>query len=356
MIATVEINKIFKSGCVDNSQVCCIADALVGLVDEGFACRFVNKQLDETEIMRVGGLPSSFPVAKFVQVNQVWRRQWWVSKHRLAGVQSGSVVSKCQVTRIHSHSAVAAKGAKGVLASGNAVEAERIKNELIVKLDRVNDELKTTIEAKAKAEAAAVAAQQEKSKLVEELDAAKNDAKSKGKALDAAKKKMVEAVRSLAELKAEKEKNDAMISQLKAVFPEDVAALGAKLAKAMPDTAGSRRVIYLYLAIITSDQIEEATFGNRFKLFDDELYLLFKDDPTKLQQARDMFAADINGRLSGQRVTWDFLGEPFDPEKFSTSDSFGTEVTEVIAALITKVNGSVVRRARVKTEDIITEN
>ena len=356
MIATVEINKIFKSGCVDNSQVSCIADALAGFVDEGFACRFVNKQLDDVEIERASGFPSTFSAAKFVLVNQVWKRQGWVSKHRLAGAKTGSAVSKSKATRMSSRFAVAVKGVTGTPSSGNAVEANRINNELSVKLDRMNEEIKAAIEARAKAEAAAVAAQQEKSKLVEELDVARKDAESKGKALDAAKKDVAEAVRSLTELKAEKAENDAVIAALKAAFPEDVAALGANLAKAMPDTVGARRVIYLYLAILTSDPIEEAAFGNRFKLFDDELYLLLRDDPAKLKQTRDMFAADINGRLTGQRVTWDFLGESFDPVKFSTSDSFGTEVTEVIAALITKVNGSVVRRAKVKTEDVITEN
>ena len=342
MIATVEINKIFKSGCVDNSQVSCIADALAGFVDEGFACRFVNKQLDDVEIERASGFPSTFSAAKFVLVNQVWKRQGWVSKHRLAGAKPGSAVSKSKATRMSSSFVVAAKGVTETLSSGNAVETNRINNELMVKLDRMNEEIKAAIEARAKAEAAAVAAQQEKSKLAEELDAAK--------------KHVAEAVRSLTLLKAEKAENDAMVAALKAAFPEDVAALGANLVKAMPDTVGARRVIYLYLAIITSDPIEEAAFGNRFKLFDDELYLLLRDDPTKLKQTRDMFAADINGRLTGQRVTWDFLGESFDPAKFSTSDSFGTEVTEVIAALITRVNGSVVRRAKVKTEDIITEN
>lgn len=356
MIATVEINKIFKSGCVDNSQVCCIADALVCFVDEGFARRFVNKQLDDVEIERISGLPSAFSAAKFVLVNQVWKRQVWVSKHRLAGAKLGSTVLTSQTTRILSLPAAVGKGPAGAIASGNVAEANRIKNELIAKLDRANEELKTAIEAKTKAEAAVIVAQQEKSKLVTELETVKKDAELKGKSFDAAKKKMVEAVRLLTELKAEKAKDDAMIAALKAAFPEDVATLGANLAKAMPNTVGARRVIYLYLAIITSDPIEEAAFGNRFKLFDDELYLLFRDDPTELKQTRDMFAADINGRLTGQRVTWDFLGEPFNTEKFSTSDSFGTEVTEVISALITKVNGSVARRAKVRTEDINTEN
>ena len=184
----------------------------------------------------------------------------------------------------------------------------------------------------------------------------KKDSELKGKSFEAAKKKMDEAVRTATELKVEKAKNESMLSALKAAFPEDVTALGARLVKAMPDTIGARRVIYLYLGTITSDPIEEAAFGNRFKLFDDELYLLFKDDPTKLKQARDMFAADINARLTGQRVTWDLIGEQFNNEQFSTSDSFGTEVTEVISALITKVNGSVARRAKVKTEDINAEN
>ena len=271
MIATVEINKIFKSGCVDNSQVSCIADALAGFVDEGFACRFVNKQLDDVEIERASGFPSTFSAAKFVLVNQVWKRQGWVSKHRLAGAKPGSAVSKSKATRMSSSFAVAAKGVTGTHSSGNAVEANRIKAELIAKLDKVNEELKVAIEAKAKAEADAANAQKDMSQLAAELDAAKKDAELTGKSFEAAKKKMVEAVRTATELKAEKAKNEAMLSALKAAFPEDVATLGANLAKAMPNTVGARRVIYLYLAIITSDPIEEAAFGNRFKLFDDEL-------------------------------------------------------------------------------------
>ena len=184
-----------------------------------------------------------------------------------------------------------------------------------------------------------------------EVSSLKNENTNLAGNLDAAKKKIVDMVRSLTALKAEKAKNDAMISSLKAAFPVKVVALGARLAKSLPDTVGARRVIYLYLAIITADPVEEAAFGSRFKLFDDELYLLFKDDPPKLKEARDVFAADINSRLTGQKITWDFLGEQFSDEKFSTSDSLGTEVTEVISALITRGNGAVVRRARVKTEN-----
>ena len=338
MNASVEITKIFKSSCVDNSQVCCIADKLVTLIDEGFASRFVNKLLDDSEIKGVEGLPSTFPVEKFIGVNQVWKRQGWKSKHRLDSAKIDSAVSKCQTRRMPPTTVGAYKMTDSVASNTKGAEADCINAELIARLGKVNEELKLAIKAKAKAEAEAVDVQKEIEKLAVELDATK--------------KKMDEAVQMATELNAEKKKNESMLSALKAAFPEDVTALGARLAKAMSDTIGARRVIYLYLGVIASEPIEVAAFVNRFRLFDDELYWLFKDDPEKLQQVRDMFAADINSRLTGQRVTWDFLGAPFNNEKFSTSDSFGTEVTEVISALITTVNDSVVRRAKVKTEEI----
>lgn len=344
MIATTELSKIFKTGCIDNSQVTCLADALIDYVDEAFACRFINKLLDDSEIFCVSTFPKQFVREKFIEVNNLWKRQSWSAKHRLVGVKPGTTMSvpKANTGRIAS-TAISATIA-GVV-PGSITELERANSarvELVQKLDKVNEELKAAIEAKIKAEAAS--------------DAAKKECADVRTELDVAKKKLDEAVRTVTELKDENAKKDAMVNSLKVAFPEQIISLANKLTKAMPPTVGARRVIYLYLGVITADPIDEAAFGNRFKLFDDELYLLFKDDPEWLKQARDMFAADLNPRLTGRQVTWDFLGHPFNTEKFSTSDSFGTEVTEVISALITKPNGSVVRRAKVKTEDINAEN
>jgi hypothetical protein len=220
--------------------------------------------------------------------------------------------------------------------------ANSARVELVQKLDKVNEKLKAAIEAKIKAEAAS--------------DAAKKECADVRTELDVAKKKLDEAVRTVTELKDENAKKDVMINSLKVAFPEQIISLANKLTKAMPPTVGARRVIYLYLGVITADPIDEAAFGNRFKLFDDELYLLFKDDPARLKQARDMFAADLNPRLTSRQVTWNLLGWTFNEREFYSEDSFGTEVIEVISALITKSDGSVVRKAKVKTEDINAEN
>lgn len=238
-------------------------------------------------------------------------------KHRLAGVKPGSAAAMSRTTGISS-------------------DADRIKVELTARLDKVNDELKEAIAAKVKAEANAAAVLKEKKQIAVEFD---------------------KAVRTLrVELESEKSRAEATIAAFKSAFPEDVAELGTALVKKLPDGIGSRRVVYLYLAIITSDSIEETAFGNRFKLFDDELYQLLRDVPAVLKQVRDIFATDINGRLTGLRIAWNFLGEPFDTERFSSLDSYGTEVTEVISALITKINGSIVRRAKVRTEDVNVGN
>ena len=344
MIATAELSKIFKTGCIDNSQVSCLADALIGYVDEAFACRFINKLLDDLEISCVSTFPKQFVREKFIEVNNLWKRQSWSAKHRLVDAEPGAAMAAVKVNTARiAYTAIPSTIAGVVSVSSTEFErANNARDELVRKLDKVNEELNAAIEAKSKAEVA--------------LDEVKKECADVRTELDVAKKKPDETVRTVTELKVEKAKNEAMINLLKVAFPGQIISLANKLTKVMPPTVGARRVIYLYLGMITADPIDEAAFGSRFKLFDDELYLLFKDDPARLKQARDMFAADLNPRLTGRQVTWDFLGHPFNTEKFSTSDSFGTEVTEVISALITKPNGSVVRRAKVKTEDINEEN
>ena len=355
MIATTELSKIFKTGCIDNNQVSCLADALIDYVDEAFAYRFVNKQLDDAEILGVSKFPKLFVCEKFIEVNRLWRLQKWSSTHWLVGVKPGAsaMAAKARAVRI---APVAVSSASTGVGSGSSAEfdkAKRVKAELIQKLDKANEELKLAIEAKAKAEAAVDVAKRENAELRAELETTRKALELKCKSLEAVEN---ELRCSVVELKAEKAKNEAMLNSLKVAFPEQVIGLADKLTRAMPPTVGARRVVYLYLGMITADPIDETAFGDRFRLFDGELYQLFKDDPAKLKQARDMFAVDLNPRLTGLQVTWDLLGQPFSQEKFSTSDSFGTEVTEVISALITKPNGSIVRRAKVKTEDINTES
>lgn len=323
MIATVEIRRIAKTGRIDNCQVCCIADALVGLAGEELARRFVNKRLEESALSGVQAFPPSFPMEKFVQANRIWTREDWMPKHRLLGGADSSATE------------VQAKPAPGGSASTARDQENRVRDELSAALDTARERLRQAVDARVRAEADAAEARVARAKLAADLDEAQA--------------RLSEAVSTATRLEAEKVEIEARLATLQSVFPDDVSALGAKLARDMPDTVGARRVIYLYLAMITADPIEEPIFGNRFKLFDDELYSLFKDDPSTLKRTRVLFAVDVNARLAKHRVSWDLLGETFDAEKFSTSDSFGTKVTDVISALITADDGSVVRRAKVRT-------
>ena len=282
MIATTELCKIFKTGHIDNSQVSCIADALVEYVGEPFAGKFVNKCLEDSEIAGVKTFPKMFAREKFVEVNNLWKRQGWVAKHRLA--------------------------------DGKPVAASSMSAESALRVaQRENVELRAKLESE--------------------------------------KVRLDDAARFAAELKAEKAKAEERLSVFSAVFPDEVAILGEKFSKALSTDVGSRRVIYLYLAMISAESVERSPFGYRFKLFDDELYLLLKKDPKKLKQCREMFAEDLNPRLASLRVTWDLVGETFDETKFTTTDSSGTVVAEVISAMITKINGDIARRAKVRLEN-----
>ena len=341
MIATTELGKIFRAGCIDNSQVSCLADSLVDFVDETFAARFVNKSLEDSDIVAVTSFPKTFAVEKFQEVNRFWRQQSWRAKHRLSdGNATTGVVPAARANAGYS-SPVPSAQINSLVAKNNALEDRARKAEA---------ELSVVAEELMKAHATLMSLQSENMALDKDLTSMTKDLEVMSKSLETTQGQLEDEKRKTFDLLAEIAKNEALLDSLRTVFPEEIVTLGVRFSRLLPPTINARRLNYLYLSLVSAQPIDDSSFNGRFKLFDDELYALFKSDANELSRAREMFAADLNPRMTRIQVSWDFIGQPFDAERFSTSDSFGTEVTEVISALITKANGSVVRRAKVKTE------
>lgn len=312
MIAKTEMERIFRSGCIDNRQIACLADALTASVGEAFASRFVNKQLDIAEIEKADAFPKSFSREKFLEVNQIWQRQNWNAKHRLAN------------------------------AAETAASAELRKKEAQRQVEQ-RDALKAAM-------AARKAAEDELNRVRSENDGLRADVERANKALELAESKRTAAEQAAEEQKAAKLKVEIQLHQIDMTFPRELVALCQRFAKILPSSDSSSRILYLYLALVAAEPIEGSRFVARFDLFDKELYRLLKDEAKRLQEVRAQFAEDLNARLLATWVTWNLLNESYDEKKFKTNDSTGTRVQEVVSALIMKRDGGVLRRAEVRTD------
>lgn len=318
MIAAKELARIVKTGQIDNSQVACLTDALADGVGEDFARRFVNKQLEDSEIAGVRAFPQSLAREKFVEANHVWQSQDWNAKHRLA-----------------SKDPVAAQSAR------------KQKEDVVLRAKAAESAVRQQL----------VAAQKETAAVRRELDAANEALEQKAQMIAESEAKCAEAkgrADSLSgQVKELQEKNREVELELKALssaFPKEIVDVASKLETLLPEGANSRLVLFLYLALVSADKIDGRTFKKRFALFDEELFQLLREDPSRLSLARQAFADDLNARMEDLCVSWSLLGERFDEAKFSPEDGFGDEVTGVKSALVTrKSNGAVVTKAKVYT-------
>ena len=347
MKAESELGRICQEEQINNSQVLCITDALVEYVDEKFAERFVNKKLEDADIRSVESFPKYFNLDKFISVNKVWRLQKWGAKHRL--------VDRSNVTDSKKGADPFASGMNVKTANGSLLshaemrKLQKEKKELEERLSRAESEYASSMQKLKQASASLQTVQEENAGLKENVFSLTKELKLKSENLEVSIKELESVKQKSVQLESELAVKISQLGSLHAIFPNDVVITGYKLAQALPSSIDARRVNYLYLSLVSSNQIDETAFAARFKFFDDELYALLMDDETVLAHVRAIIAADLNPRLANLQVTWDIVGAPYDSDKYATLDTEGIEVVKVLSALITKKNGAVVRRAQVKT-------
>ena len=145
--------------------------------------------------------------------------------------------------------------------------------------------------------------------------------------------------------------------RVRPVFVEGVQAVWEKLSQLLGVTTASEsgspdggRLVNLYLTLISSVTFEDSRFETWFNFFDGELYRLLRTNPIQLRNVRTAIENDLNGRLRNRRISWNLVGAAYDDQRFQSDDQFGTVVHEVIWALQTKCDGTVIRRAKVRTD------
>lgn len=308
MFAAKEIDRIRKTGSIDNRQVACLTDELAESIGEGFARRFVDKVLDDAEIVNASGFSSTFTREKFAEVNRLWQSQDWNAKHRLANVASADERKR------------------------KAESAQRER------------------ETEATLRQQLATAQKSVETLGADLAAAKEKLAQKERKLSETEKKCSESVAQIEKLQAQGQKNEAKLKALTSVFPDEVSSVATKFAELLPEGEKSRVVIYLYLSLVASDL--KAQFSQKqFALFDAALYQLLENDTDKLKSIRQTFEGDLNPRLGDLMVSWDLVGMDYNENYFKLTPGCGQTVTKVLSALVTrKSDGSVIVKASVKTD------
>ena len=341
------LGRIRREGVVDDAQISCIADELIKIAGEGVAAKFVNKTLSVVDMEGID-FPKRFRRDRFETVNEIWLCQKWVSHHRLAGALKEALERVVPEVRSPVDS---------------ALNAERVKmakevNALKAQFDDRNADLLRQIEQLKKQVIDRDALAREVGELKLSLGEKEESLRSQTDARDEAEKELGRIKSVVSDLQAELKKTEKVLDRTRGFLPEDVVAIADEIMEVLPLASGlgARRVVYSYLALIMSNPIEEGTrFANRFKLFDDELYLLLRNSPEQLHSARVTIARDLNPRLNRYEVSWDFQGAQYDATKFSTSDSTGNIVKEVLSALICDkadpLDIRIYRKAKVRTTD-----
>lgn len=318
MIAAKELARIVKTGQIDNSQVACLTDALVDGVGKDFAERFVNKQLEDSEIVGVKAFPQSLAREKLVEANHIWQDQDWNAKHRLA---SKDPVAAQSARKQKEDVVLRAKVAESAVRQ-QLVEAQKETAAVRRELDAANEAL------------------ERKTQMIAESEAKCEEANIRADSLSGQVKELQEKNREV----------ESELKSLSSAFPKEIVDVASKLETFLPEGADSRLVLFLYLALVSADKIDGRAFKKRFALFDEELFQLLRENPACLLLARQAFADDLNARMEDLCVSWSLLGERFDEAKFSPEDGFGDEVTEVKSALVTRKNtGAVIAKAKVFT-------
>lgn len=319
MIAAKELARIVKTGQIDNSQVACLTDALVDGVGKDFAERFVNKQLEDSEIVGVKAFPQSLAREKLVEANHIWQDQDWNAKHRLA---SKDPVAAQSARKQKEDVVLRAKVAESAVRQ-QLVEAQKETAAVRRELDAANEAL------------------ERKTQMIAESEAKCEEANIRADSLSGQVKELQEKNREV----------ESELKSLSSAFPKEIVDVASKLETFLPEGADSRLVLFLYLALVSADKIDGRAFKKRFALFDEELFQLLRENPACLLLARQAFADDLNARMEDLCVSWSLLGERFDEAKFSPEDGFGDEVTEVKSALVTRKNtGAVIAKAKVFTD------
>ena len=355
MDAAKEVSRIVREGRLDNSQVVCLADALVGYAGEACARKFVNKQLEESDIKPEAAFPRLFSREKFRVVNLLWKQQTWMAHHRFVETQETAAVLQPaeEPTSSSARATTAALRKKLAAAEKRATDVEEKWKAAEAAFAREREALRTQVaETSAHQETNAEAVRAEATRRDEELRAAQEKLDALEHELKKALARGVQLEQMVEELKAAPaETSEAAPSS----FPEEVQTVGTKLTALLTapidgvDAGTGLRIANLYLTMISSASFETARFETWFAFFDEELYRLLSAQPERLKTVRDLLEDDLNGRLHDVRVSWNLIGDSFDEARYRSNDAFGDRVTEVISALMVKPDGTIVRRAKVRT-------
>ena len=161
----------------------------------------------------------------------------------------------------------------------------------------------------------------------------------------------LEQIKTLKNINAEVVQSCDRIKELYAkILPEELLmlagySLNTDALSIMDDQALA--LLFSFLAVVSREQIEDRLFLERFRVFDKELYSLYKNEPDLLAAKRKIYQDAINKRLKEHSVHWDIVGEKYNDEHHYTEDSDGNKVLEVIFA---QILGPIYRqRATVRT-------
>lgn len=158
----------------------------------------------------------------------------------------------------------------------------------------------------------------------------------------------------IAELENELKKAATKYAALRTFVPEDLHFEVLPIWKELGGNLNATRIVSLFIGAISSAKNNDAAFANRFRVFDDELYALLRDDEAKLKDVRQQFKKLLDGRTVDCEVTWDLVGDPGDPDihyglgLFDRSPDNTMKVMKVRAALIRIVEGKCIKKAKVE--------
>lgn len=202
--------------------------------------------------------------------------------------------------------------------------------------------------------------------LANDLKAAQDDSAVKDGKISELLKSQQDALEVHAEEVAKlKSDHQALIADLEKKHEEDVEALNKNTAEQIEATRASVnefvpaevcdlfdyrvgdpiddrsrwQAIYAYLGFINGNLRQDA-FVRRFREFDAALYDAMRDTPDQLAECRARVQRHINEEIGkkagGLLVCWPKIGEPCNPDQYTTTSDFGQRISEVVSAMVYK--------------------
>lgn len=104
-----------------------------------------------------------------------------------------------------------------------------------------------------------------------------------------------------------------------------------------PEDHARWQSIYAYLGFVNGS-LRPDVFVKRFREFDAAFYDAFRDAPELLAECRARVQRHLNevigAKTGGLKVCWPKIGEPCNPDQYTTVSDFGQRISEVIGAMV----------------------